>query len=327
MSAELEIIDGRALVLGREPMWHALGQVVGNNFDTNWINQYAPEILSPVTIQPTYVITNGTFGPEYVETPFKAAVVRDIDQKVVGEGVGKESYGIVQPMDAYEWGQTISEFGDLPLVSAGNLREGRQFFFTYQMGDEAPAGIKYTPYVTVASSHDGSLSLMAMFSNIITVCANTLAMNINATKRGQSNKVVIKHTANVNQRMQMALQTLRSAALNVEQVNERIERLATIKVRDFTPLLDGIMPVIDNDGRSKTMRDNARQAVRELLRSQVIEDDHRNTGWAWVQAVNTYENWNAPIRGGDRATRQFDAVVKGAQSLTAQALEQVLVLA
>ena len=327
MSAELEIIDGRALVLGRDPMWHALGQVVGDNFDTEWITRYAPEILSPVTMHDTYVIVDGEFGPEYVQTPQKAAIVRAIDQKVVGEGVGKDSYGIVQSQDAYEWGQTISGFGDLPLVSAGTLREGRQFFFTYQMGEEAPAGIKHTPYLTVCSSHDGSLSLMAMFSNIITVCANTLAMNISSTRKGKSNKVTIRHTANVDQRMKMALEALRGAAAYVENTNAEIVRLATIKVRDFTPLLDGLMPVIDNDGRSKTMRDNARDAVRSLLRSQVIEDDHRNTGWAWVQAVNTYENWTAPIRGGDRATRQFDAVVKGTQSLTTQAFGQVLALA
>lgn len=322
MSHELEIIDGRALVLGREPMWHSLGQVVGDNFDTDWINRYAPEILSPVHLTDTYVIVNGEYGPEYVQTPQKGAIVRTIDNKVVGEGVGKDSYGIVQPMDAYEWGQTIAGLGDLPLVSAGTIREGRQFFFTYQMGIEAPTGIEYQPYLTVTSSHDGTLSLMGLFSSIVTVCANTLAMNI----AGASDRVVLKHTSNVNERMSMALEALRGAAAHVEEVNKQIAQLATIKVRDFKPLLDGLLPVIDNDGRSKTMRDNARTAVRELLRSQVVDDDHRQTGWAWVQAVNTYEQWSKPVRGGDRDVRQFDAVVKGKQPMTAQAIGQVLAL-
>lgn len=327
MSHELEIIDGRAVVLGRDPMWHSLGQVTGKNFGIERINEFAPEILSPVTLQPTYVAVNGDFGMEYKETPLKGAIVRDIDGKVVGEGVGKDTYGIVQTADAFEWGQTISGFGDLPLVSAGTLREGRQWFFTYQMGEEAPAGIKRTPYLTVASSHDGSMGLLALFSDIITVCANTLAWNVaEATDR-----VNLRHTSHVEDRMRDALVTLERAAERVQAVNKRIETLAMIKVQSFKPLMDTLLPRIDvkegDSTRGQTLRDNARTAVRELLRSQVVEDDHRHTGWAWVQAVNTYEQWTQPIRGGNRATRQFDAVVKGKQPLTAQAVEQVLALA
>ena len=328
MSHELEIIDGRALVLARDPMWHSLGQVTGDNFDSAWIERYAPEILSDVLLQPTYVIINDEdFGTSYVETPNKGAVVRQIDGKVVGEGLGKDSYGIVQPTEAYEWGQIISGFADLPLVSAGTLREGRQFFFTYQMGDEAPCGINYTPYLTVTSSHDGSLSLMALFSNIVTVCANTLAMTL-ADAKGPANRVTLKHTANVDKRMTMALEALRGAALHVESVNKQIESLAMIKLSAFDKdnLLNAIMPRIDEDGRAKTMRTKSRAAVRELMRSQVVADDMQDTGWAFVQAVNTYENWNAPIRNSDRAERQFDAIVKGNQSLTNTALTNVLAL-
>jgi phage/plasmid-like protein (TIGR03299 family) len=326
MSHELEIIDGRALVLGRDPMWHSLGQVTGRNFGIERINEFAPEILSPVTLQPTYVAVNGDFGLEYKETPLKGAIVRTIDGKVVGEGVGKDTYGIVQSKDAFEWGSAISEFGDLPLVSAGTLREGRQFFFTYQMGDESPAGIQRTPYCTVCSSHDGSMKLLALFSDIITVCANTMAWNI----ADADDRVQLRHTARVEDRMRAALITLERAAERVQAVNKQIETLAMIKVQHFKPLMDTLLPRIDvkegESTRGQTLRDNARTAVRELLRSQVIEDDHRQTGWAWVQAVNTYEQWNQPIRGGDRATRQFDAVVKGKQPLTAMAVEQVLAL-
>jgi len=328
MSHELEIIDGRALVLARDPMWHSLGQVTGDNFDAAWIERYAPEILSDVHIHPTYVIVSDEdCGVSYVETPNKAAIVREYDNKIVGEGLGKASYGVVQPSDAYEWGQTISGFAGLPLVSAGTLREGRQFFFTYQMGDEAPCGINYTPYLTVTSSHDGSLSLMALFSDIITVCANTLAWTLGEAK-GPNNRVTLKHTANVDQRMVMALAALRGAAEHVEKVNKQIETLANIRLSAFdkTRMMDNLFPYIAEDGRAKTMRDKTRDSVRSLMRSQVVEDGLQDTGWAWVQAVNTYENWNTPIRNSDRAERQFDAIVKGNQNLTNAALEQVLAL-
>ena len=329
MSHELEILDGRALVLGRENMWHQLGQVTGTNFGEERIMEYAPEILSPVELVPTYVIKNGTeWGAEYVQTPTKGAIMRECDQKVVGEGLGLDTYGVVQSRDAFEWGQTISEFGDLPLVSAGLLREGRQFFFTYQMGAENPAGIDYNPYLTVCSSHDGSLSLQAMTSTIITVCANTLQMNLSSGK----NVLTLKHTSNVEQRMSMALAALQATAENVEATNKQIETLVRLEVRNFSLLLDGLLPTVDTQEgqstRGSTVRETARDAVRSLLRSQVIEDEHRNTGWAWVQAVNTYEQWTKPIRGGDqnRAVRQFDNATKGIQPLTQAAVKQVLAL-
>ena len=330
MSHELEILDGRALVLGREDMWHQLGQVTGINFGEDRIMEYAPEILSPVELVPTYVIAQAQqgWGAEYVQTPSKGAIMRECDQKIVGEGLGLDSYGVVQPRDAFEWGQTISEFGDLPLVSAGSIREGKQFFFTYELGKEKPAGIDYNPYLTVCSSHDGSLSLQAMTSTIITVCANTLQMNLNSGK----NVLTLKHTSNVEQRMEMALAALQATAANVEATNKQIETLVRLEVRNFSLLLDGLLPSVDTqEGKStrgETVRETARDAVRSLLNSQVIEDDHRNTGWAWVQAVNTYEQWTKPIRGGDknRAVRQFDNATKGIQPLTQAAVKQVLAL-
>jgi phage/plasmid-like protein (TIGR03299 family) len=325
-NSSLEIVDGRAIALGRENLWQALGQVTGNNFGVEEINATAPEILSPVEMCPTYIQVEGSWGREYVETPNKAAIIRTLDNKVIGEGVGKQSYGIVQPMDAYEWGSNISGFGDLPLVSAGTIRNGSQFFFSYQMGDEMPAGIKYTPYLTVTSSHDGSVSLMALFSTVVTCCANVLL----ASSYKHKDRLILKHTINVDNRMEMTLKALRGAAQYVEDVNQQIERLAVITVRNFDPLLDALLPSMDTiDGqpsRGATLRETARDAIRGLLSSKVIEDDHRNTGWAFIQAVNTYEQWNAPIRGGQRATRQFDAAVKGNQPLTRQAINRVLAL-
>jgi len=311
-------------------MWHQLGQVTGTNFGEQRIMEYAPEILSPVRLAPTYYIKNGDeWGAEYIACPEKGVTIRECDQKIVGEGLGLKTYGVVQPRDAFDWGQTISEFGDLPLVSAGLIREGKQFFFTYEMGKESPSGIDYMPYLTVCSSHDGSLSLQAIASTIITVCANTLQMNLS----GGTNVLTIKHTSNVDQRMQMALAALQAVASTVEATNQGIRLLTSIKLRSFDALLDGLLPSVDTQHgestRGETTRETARDAVRSLLRSGVIEDDHRDTGWAWVQAVNTYEQWSKPIRSSSpatRALRQFDGLVKAAQPLTSKAIGQVLAL-
>lgn len=322
MSSEIEAY------MGREQAWYRLGTIKGRAFGRDDMEHDAPELLSAVTLQPTYVRVWDAMNQRYRydETPEKGAVVRTYDHKIVGEGLGKDTYGTVQPLDAFEWGEAIAGLSGFPCISAGTIREGRQFFFTYDTGTVETAMGPIDGYLTVASSHDGTLALTALNSSIIVVCANTLAM----AQASATDRITLKHTAKVEDRMEQALRALQANVNHTKDVVETVNQLASIQVREFRPLLDGILPVIDTAGRSKTMRDTARSSVLELLRSPVTEGAE-NTGWAFVQAVNTYENWNQTVRGMKgrdpqivRAERQFDAIVKGAQPLTTAAVEAVL---
>ena len=331
MSHELELVDGRALVLTREPAWHRLGRVTGADFGEAEISQYAPEILSPVKkVKPfIFVDDNNGWSRTAVELPRTSCVVRTLDSKIVGEGVGDDSYGLVQPQDAFEFGQELGEWGDYPLVSAGLIREGRQFFFTYSTGDAGFDGLEVQTHQTVVSSHDGSIPMMGLRSATIVVCANTLAMALN---RGVD-RITFRHTSLVEDRMADFIEARKGIEAHQGQVRDQIVALATLKVRAFEPLLDGILPSFDTSQGSKRVIANraaAREAVRTLYKAPVVQD-LGGTGLGFVQAVNTYENWIAPMRGRKgvakdtlRAERQFDAMVKGFQPLTDKAVEVVL---
>ena len=313
MSAAIEVY------MGREQAWHQLGIVTGREFSVSDMIEQAPELVMPVTLMPTFVHLEDEFtwgGVKYVETPEKAAVVR-ADGKVVGEGLGKDSYGIVQPLEMLEWGDAISGRAGFPLISAGTIREGRQFFFTYDTGGITPGGLHVDTHLTVCSSHDGTLAAMALHSTTVVVCANTLAMAISNT----SDRTSLKHTSQVTDRLEATIRAIHDQHEHKDEVKETIQNLMSIQVRNFTPLLDGVLPIMD--GTSAKKRENARSAVRGLLRSPVTEG-FENTGWAAVQAINTWEQWGAPIRGGSRALRQFDSVVKGKQPLTDKMIELVL---
>lgn len=327
MSGELEIVDGRALVLTREPAWHRLSKVTGEDFGEDEINEYAPEILSPVKKVKPSILVNDRLGQQRIDLPTTSCVVRTLDNKIVGEGVGDDSYGLVQPLDAYEFGKELGEWGDYPLVSAGLIREGRQFFFTYATGDAGLDGLPIETHQTIVSSHDGSLPMMGLRSATIVVCANTLAM---AMSRGVD-RITFRHTAFVEDRMEAFLEARKGIEDHQKVVHAQIETLALLKVRDFGLLLDGVLPVMDNaEGRAGTNRVVAREQVRTLWNAPVVQD-FGGTALGFVQAVNTYENWNAPIRGRKglatdtlRAERQFDAMVKGKQPLTDRAIEVAL---
>ena len=319
MAHMIENENGTDMFIGAKDAWHRLGEVVGDDFDFDHIRLTRPEIASPLEKRPMYYEYSGGFA----EIDNRMAVVRLHDEKVVGV-VGSD-YGLVCPEEAYEWASAISEYGEIPLVSAGNLRGGSQFFFTLRMGTEAPAGIQYTPYVSVVSSHDGSQPLQAIFSPTVVVCANTLAL----AQQNARNKVTLRHTARIQDRMEMALDTLRVSAESAKATNQLISDLAGIKVPSIKAMLDKLLPKLDDEGNRATRRAKVRSDILALARSEMVPEDLQETGWAFVQAINTYENWVKPVRKNKSndnaiAVRQFDAALNGkGQDLTNKAVAAV----
>jgi phage/plasmid-like protein (TIGR03299 family) len=330
MSNENELIDGRAVFLGRERAWWQLSDVngFGRHFGATEIEYEAPEILMPVRKETPYVL--GECGPGHnnglIPLPKTCAVVR-ADGKIVGEGVGKDSYGLVQPRDLYDFGSELSQLNEWPLESAGTLREGTQFFFTFRTGGAGIEGFEVDTNLSVVSSHDGSLAAMALYSSTIVVCANTLAMALH----GATDRIVFKHTTFVEDRMDAFLLARKGVEGHQQATRHVIARLGITDLRDFDLYLDGVLPRAEESAgkRAITAREVARDSVRELWNAPVV-GDLKGTALGFVQAVNTFENWNAPVRGAKgqskatvRAERQFDAMVKGQQPLTAKALALV----
>jgi len=313
--------------MGREMAWHRLGIVKGRAFGREDIEHDAPEILMNVRFEPTYVYMEDT--EEFVETPLKGAIVRD-DGRIVGEGLGKDTYGLVQSTHALEWGEQIASLATFPLVSAGTIREGRQFFFTFDVGTcDSPLG-NLSNHLTVASSHDGTIPLMALHSSTIVVCANTLAIAMNSAH----SKTTLRHTAHVEDRLKAAINAIKDTKEHLDDTIEFMEQLDTVYVDDVGNFVSDVVGYSSDmeDGRKKTQVTNARDAIMELWRSDMADGLSAHSGLRVVQAVNTYENWGSKIRGIKgrdteyvRAERQFDAMVKGKMPLTEKAVQRVLV--
>lgn len=326
MSHELEFTNGTANVLARDPMWHKLGQVVGDAFDIATMAERVPELVMPVRMEPVYARIDGA----YVELPETACTVR-ADGKIVGEGMGKESYTIVQQRDIWEWAAEIAQLGDFPFVSAGLIREGHQFFATLDAGGFGIAGLRVNSHLTAYGSHDRTLNVGALYSHIVAICANTFA----AAQASAKDRITIRHTASVEERMKATLAAIKGVREWQEQEQAIFEKLAavrlTTKMRTFDLAVDAVMPSLDAKARGAAQREEAREALRVLATAPVVADS-AGTGLGFVQAVNTWENWNGTVRGRKgrpvdvvRAERQFDAVAKGTQPLTAKAIGTVLI--
>lgn len=328
MAHELEFVEGQASFIGQQSAWHELGEIVGDSFDRPTIEERAPWILSDVEkIVAQYPII-GAEGVQIVEGE-TAAVVRTYDGKIVGEGHGAESYGIVQVSDILGLAEEIASAGEFPIVSAGTLRNGTQTFFTLKTGDASPAGYNLETYVTACTSHDGSLSAQVFGSSIVTVCANTLAMSLG----GAFQPIKVKHTRNAADRIETIRATLAAQAEAREALADTLEALANVKLTqdDLRNLATYVVPEPTAE-RAKALADTTRASILGLYSMDERCLPWHGTGLGFVQAVNVHENWHTSMRlngkaqGEARALRQFDQMRAG-QPLTDLATTGVLALA
>lgn len=306
MAHELEIIDGRAVAMGREIAWHALNIVTGDTFGLEEIERDCPEILLPVASTPI-----GEVDPFHNYGAFTGTslAIRE-DGKVVG--INGSRYEVVQNRDAFDLGTTTG----YDCISAINLRDGRQAAFTFDLGAYRVGDEPCHDYISILNSHDGSWPLIALKSSIVVVCANTASWALSGAAIRQN----IRHTASWEDRVADVRKALGLAEAARKTFTETVEALMLkpVTMREFDLLLDGVFPVPDEDGRAKTMRENARVEVRTMFEEGQVVDAYRRTGWGAVQAVNTWEQWSAPVRAGagtssatTRAKRQIQALADG----------------
>lgn len=131
-------------------------------------------------------------------------------------GVVGRDYGIVDNTKAFEFINFIKEVsGEEPLIeTAGALGNGERMFVSCRLGKDCylngnSDAVKN--YVVFTNTHDGSGAVMAFFTPVRVVCQNTL----NVAIRDAVNKVVFKHTKNVNHRLDWEIEENRRKALEV----------------------------------------------------------------------------------------------------------------
>lgn len=163
-------------------------------------------------------------------------------------GVVGRDYGMVQNTKAFEFINFIKDVsGEEPLIeTAGAFGNGARMFVTCRLGADCylngnSDAVKN--YVVFTNSHDGSGAVMAFFTPVRVICQNTLNMAI----RGAVNKVIFKHTKNVNTRLDWEIEENRRKALEVfsksvqfsktfmdKMLMLKDETLTTEEIRDIT---------------------------------------------------------------------------------------------
>lgn len=187
------------------------------------------------------------FSPtrENIITSYKSTFRTDNNSTL---GVVGRDYGVVQNTKAFEFINFIKDVsGEEPLIeTAGSLGYGERMFVTCRLGADCylngdSDAVKN--YVVFTNAHDGSGAVMAFFTPVRVICQNTL----NVAIRGAVNKIVFKHTKNVNTRLDWEIEENRKKALEVfsksvkfsntfmeKMLQLKSETLTTEEIRDIT---------------------------------------------------------------------------------------------
>jgi len=196
MAHELDFSNGRANMayVGQTP-WHGLGQELDANATLEtWIEQagFNWEVKKGA-IQ--YEVRDEENHPVCVNTvPNRWALYRSDTGKPLS--VMSSNYNITQPRDVMEFFRNLIEIGGFKMETAGMLRGGATYWALARIDDsfDVGGGDEVRPYVQVATSCDGTLSNVAQFTTVRTVCQNTL----NAALQDTAGQIRIPHSTKFN---------------------------------------------------------------------------------------------------------------------------------
>jgi phage/plasmid-like protein (TIGR03299 family) len=202
---------------------------------------------------------------------------------------------------------------ELQPASAGLLKGGAVAWVQVEAEETHFAeGFGYRPFITAATSLDGSLATTYLAGSQAVVCDNTLA----AAYADKSARVKIRHS--LNSLSDNKVLDVRQALGLLEQTtiafSDTLKALTAdaVSADRWARFLDKFVPVPQEEGRGKTLAANKRDALVNLYQS-----DERVTPWAGtalgvLQAVNTYNTHLANIRGdAHRVERNQLSVLKG----------------
>lgn len=199
----------------------------------------------------------------------------------------------------------------LVIGSAGLLKGGAQAWVQIELPDTMQAaGVKYRPFMTAATSHDGSLATTYITGVQVVVCDNTLS----AALGGADSSFKIRHSSASLARIGEVRDGLGIVFGIGEQFKTRVEMLVADKVsdREWVKFVAALTkPKGEASVRSKGM---AERKVEEIVR--LWEYDERvapwkGTAYGVVAAVNTYATHIQTVKGASRAERNMTKTIMG----------------
>ncbi len=245
-----------------------------------------------------------------IPIPDKLAVVREDSRSILG--VVGNTYRPVQNRECFGFLDAVVADGSLRYHTAGALGKGERVWMLAKLPEDIR--VKNSDditekYLLLSNSHDGSSSLRAFFTPIRVICANTLAI---AERNGRGQGVSIVHKGDLSLKIQQAQEVLGLAKRFYDDVELRINRLASHypSLRQLEEYFKLVYP--DSPDGESTRTKNVRQELHRLFEEGIGHKMPaiRHTTWTALNAVTEYVDHYRSTRGKtamERASNRLDS--------------------
>jgi phage/plasmid-like protein (TIGR03299 family) len=293
--------------------WHGLGQIVGGAMTAQEAIRLAHLDYEVVKV-PNFAYHNG----EFLNTPASFSTLRTDTNQILGDRIGK-NYTIVQNLEAFDFFDSITQAGEAMYETAGVLGIGEKIFVTAKMPDTiriAGTDDLTEVYVLLTSSHDGSGSIIAAVTPVRVCCQNTLNMALSNT----INRVAIRHTSVVKDRLAEAHKVLGISKVFVQEANECFNHLSNKYVSDDS-VKELIRNLFNEQERDSTRIKNIEDAVLECYFTGVGQEKIVGTAWGAINGITFYLDH---VKNYRNDATKFDNIIGGSSTLVATRATELL---
>lgn len=227
-------------------------------------------------------------------------------------GVFKQGYQIHEPQKWCLENLELILDGGLQIASVVVAKHGAIAMLQAELSDtfEGPEGVNHRPFLTAATSHDGSIATTYLTNTRILICDNMIS---GALSTATNPRTKIRHSSKSLTRV---LDVRTDLGLVLEQVgdefNAQVQALLDVTVTrsKWDAFVKAYAGTDGKEGRAKTIADNKADVLRQLYNQDERVAPWANSAYGVLAAVNTAENH---IFGADknREERNQLRVAKG----------------
>ena len=338
MAHELETQNGVVSFASfREPAWHNLGTVFDTEKNTN-------EMLVAANLN------NWNVRLEDLEIP--SSLVSDKSYQYVVRtnptdktqtdvlGIVGERYVPLQNEDLFSFGDNILDGGGR-WETAGSIRGGRVVFGSLALERETvldPNGVAdvVKTYLLINTSHDGSIAIQASITPVRVVCANTLNVALNRTRKkdGVKQSFKIRHTQTAEGKITIARQALGMANSYMDEFDKMAHAMIAkeISAKDFNDIILAAYPKPDLDTKGAVKKwENKVDMINDIYTGEYNGMISGNA-WGAFNALTERLDWYRSARGGNSesmfaAASGFDPAINAEKNRLLTIVQNTLQLA
>jgi len=304
MAHELETQNGVASFASfREPAWHGLGTVFTEEKNTNEMLVAANLNNWNVRLEDMPIPSHLTSDKQY-QYVVRTNPTDNTQTDVLG--VVGERYHVLQNEDLFSFGDNILDGGGR-WETAGSLKGGRQVFGSLALERETvldPNGVAdvVKTYLLINTSHDGSVAIQASITPVRVVCANTLNVALNTTRKkdGVKQSFKIRHTQTAEGKITVARQALGMANSYMDAFDKMAHAMISqeITAKQFNEIILAAYPKPDKDTKGALKKwENKVDVINDIYTGE-FNGMIAGNAWGAFNALTERLDWYRSARGG-----------------------------